>query len=225
VGAVRTVDGRRIDIEFRGVGLHHESEGRSPLRLPLPPLARYDAMQAFLADTHVLPVLEDRGISFRFRSRGASVANGIGVSTYALTRCSSYDSHHLGAMQDCQQYSGNDPNGFSTNTCNSHGAQSFGCTDTSIADPAFFSGFYTDTFQCCDAGLGVSAAEKTCVPQSHGVTPCGTGGGFGCSPCWAVDYTSSCTTWCEGSGDDCDEGDREPVCSDSHESGIHIDFN
>src|SRR5262249_24870915 len=150
------------------------------LRLPFPPLAQYDAMQAFLSDTHVLPVLENRGISFRFRSRGASAADGIAFSLVALTRCSSYDSHHLGAGQDCQQYRGNHPTG-STNTCNSMGAASFGCTDMSIADPAVFGGFYTDLFQCCGGAAGLGAAEKACVPIAHGTTPCGTGGGFGCA--------------------------------------------
>jgi hypothetical protein len=226
VGAMRDVDGRRVDIEFRGVRLHHESEGHDPLRLPFPPLAQYEEMQAFVADSHVLPLLENQGVSFRFRPSRATAINGKGFSSYAVTRCSSYDSHHLGPGGDCQQYSGNDPNGFDTNTCATRGAASLGCTDTSIADPSLYSGFFTDLYQCCDGtadGTGISAVEKTCVPQAKGVSPCGTGGGVGCAACWFVDNTSSCSNWCEGSGDDCDEDNRPEACSDA-ESGIHLDF-
>jgi hypothetical protein len=224
-GADRSVDGRRIDIEFRGLKLHHESEGRDPLRLPLPPLAQYDEMKAFLADTHVLPLLENQGVSFRLRLRTASAVNGIAYSNYGLTHCSSYDSHHLGPGEDCQQYTGNDPNGFNTNTCASHGANSLGCTDTSIADSNVLGGFYTDLFQCClSADLDAGASEKTCVPQSGGVSPCGKGGGFGCAVCFGIGV-SSCRTWCQGSGDNCDDGNQEQACSDDTESEIHIDYN
>src|SRR6516162_3759225 len=177
-GPERNVDGRRIDIECLGVKLHHESEGYSQLQLPFPPFREYLRMQVFLADAHVSPVLQSQGISFRYSraNRTTAATKEVADCTHEEVRCSEYDSHHLGPGLDCQQYSGNEPNGFSMNTCNTLGANSDGCSNTSIADPNYFSGYYTDQFQFCD---GFVVAEKTGVPQAFGVSPCGVGGPYG----------------------------------------------
>src|SRR6516165_6780274 len=161
-GPERNVDGRRIDIECLGVKLHHESEGYSQLQLPFPPFREYLPMQVFLADAHISPVLQSQGISFRYSRANPTTAatQEVADCTHEEVRCSEYDSHHLGPQLDCQQYSGNEPNGFSMNTCNTLGAGSDGCSNTSIADPNYFSGYYTDQFQICNGWL---VSEKTGV--------------------------------------------------------------
>jgi hypothetical protein len=220
-GPERNVDGRRIDIECLGVKLHHESEGYYQLQLPFPPFREYLPMQLFLADAHVSPVLHSQGISFRYSRANRTTAGTQEVADcmHEEVRCSEYDSHHLGPGLDCQQYSGNEPNGFSMNTCNNLGAQSDGCSNTSIADPNYFSGYYTDQLQFC---FGRSVAEKTAVPQPGGVSPCGVGGPYGTAACWEINPLAPGRMWCVGSGDNCEDGQR--VCEDAN-SEIHVTWS
>jgi hypothetical protein len=206
VGEATNVDGRQIDIECRGIKLHHESQGYAHLQLPLPPLREYSPMKTFVADPQVASVLESRGVSFRARPNRASLA-ATEVPHDFREYCSGYTSHHLGLGGNCLQYSGDEPNGWSTNSCNTEGVRTVMCSDTSIEDPNYTSGFYTSLYQCCDytdiGTTGVSAAEKTCIPEAGGISPCGVTGPFGCAECWHVNNTTSCYNWCQGEGDDC----------------------
>lgn len=205
VGKATNVEGRQIDIECRGIKLHHESQGYAHLHLPLPPLREYASMKTFVADPHVASVLESRGVSFRVRPNGAGLA-ATEVPYDSKETCNGYTSHHLGRGGNCLQYTGDVPNGWDTNGCNVQGVRTVMCSDTSIEDPTYTSGFYTSLYQCCDytdAHTGISAAEKTCIPEAAGISPCGVTGPFGCAECWHVSNTTSCYNWCQGEGDDC----------------------
>jgi hypothetical protein len=148
--------------------LHHESEGDLPLRVPLPAHSEYAPIAAFLADPRVAEAAQRWGVSFNNRS--AEARTGATVKEV----CSHYQAHARGPGLDCQQYSGNEPNGWCVNTCNSRGKFSFGCADISERDENSPSGFYTALFQCCGgANFDLLAAEKACVPQLGGETPCG----------------------------------------------------
>jgi hypothetical protein len=119
--------------------------------------------------------------------------------------------HARGPGLDCKQYSGNEPTGWSVNTCNAHPWLSLGCADISIRDENSPSGFYTALFQCCPTRAGrVGASEKTCVPQAFGQTPCGRGGPVGCAACWNVTNLSICSAFCEGAGDNCRHASVDP---------------
>jgi hypothetical protein len=201
VGDARSVDGRQVDIDVRGIRLHHESEGYGTLSLPLPQQREYVSLRAFLADPRVQQILQNRGVSFRDPAEAAF-----------KEVCSHYEAHSLGPGMNCQQYSGNEPNGWDVNTCHSSGALSLGCSDISIKDDRYYSGFYTVLFECCRLRGGlVRPVEKTCVPQAGGESPCGQGGASGCAVCLPPGpLVTSCTTWCEGAGENCRHSNLDP---------------
>src|SRR5215472_15292457 len=222
-GAAIVVEGRRIDIEVGARKLNHESAGYGSLRIPLPPMREYRPMAAFLTDPRVAQVLGRYGVAFRSRWRSAVAGPGE-VADDSIQMCSDYNSHYKGPGLDCDQYRGNEPSGFTTNTCNSQGMLSLGCADTSIADPNYGDGFYTDLFQVCDAGEGfISVSEKKCVSIAGGDTPCGRGGAFGCADCWIIldPGVQTADVWCEGAGDSC----RELSCAcGASTSGIDMSW-
>lgn len=183
------VNGRKLLVDARGQQLHWETAGYEPvLEMPGHPPSAW-ALQLFLDDPHVKPVLDRWQIGFQ---AGAALPDGEDAYTWTQLITNYSGDIKGGSYATCDNSTtcGSTSNG-TINTC---GGTSAALTAKIVTQtPGTHSGLYTSGWnqkvvaQCCPTGSGGQTtpwfAIKACPTTSDNSTQCGTRSSGACKGC------------------------------------------